>query len=163
MPEQDPRVCFGPPKDERMVPVDLAPTDLLRRSTPIPLQRDVRVKGRTVRVETNSAAVIERVLAAFEGLKGTPSGQPDFLWRLVVEPDGDSNIGRPSMAVFSEDGLSLANIGQRNFIAVDMKAREAVAFLEERFARDKRVFERLFLATLVRMTAATLRSQTSPR
>ena len=136
-----------------MLPVELAPTDLLRRSTPTPFQRDVRVEGRTVRVETNSAAVLERMHGAFDVQKETPSGQPEFLWKLVVEPDSDSSIVSSSLTAFSDQGLSLANIDQRNFIAVDLREREAIAFLEERFVEDEAAFERLFLATLVKMTA----------
>jgi len=137
-----------------MLPVELAPTDLLRRSTPTPFHRDVGVEGRTVRVETNSAAVLDGMHGVFDVPKETPPGQPEFLWKLVVEPDNDSSIAWPPLTAFSDEGLSLANIDQRNFIAVDLKAREAIAFLEERFVKDEGAFERLFLATLVKMTAA---------
>jgi hypothetical protein len=104
-------------------------------------------------VETNSAAVLERMHGAFDVQKETPSGQPEFLWKLVVEPDSDSSIVSSSLTAFSDQGLSLANIDQRNFIAVDLREREAIAFLEERFVEDEAAFERLFLATLVKMTA----------
>ena len=141
---------------------ELAPTDLLRRSTPTPLHRDVRIEGSTVRVETNSAAVLERMQAALEGQEETPSGQPEFLWRLVVEPDSGSGIDWHPLTAFSDGELFLANIGQRNFIAVDLKARQTIAFVEERFANDEQLFERLFLATLLRTTKPCLRSPNPP-
>jgi hypothetical protein len=113
--------------------------------------------GRAVRLETNSAALLERIRYALEVYGGAArSTRSDFLWRLVTEPDAAFEGQWPEMVAFSDAGLSLVNIGQRSFIAADLDAREVVSFLEERFTKDELGFERLFLAALVTSTAPAL-------
>ena len=69
----------------------------------------------------------------------------------------EPNIGEesvwPAMAVFSYANLSLAHVGQYNFIAIDRMAREAVGFFEERTIKDDRQFS-LLLAALCERTVA---------
>ena len=131
-----------------------SPTDLLRRSTPTPLRADLRVLRYAVRLETNSGAALERAEKAFPGECGAQSGGYEFLWRLVIEPDAGHQTERPAMAGFTDRGLTLVNLGQYSFIAVDLTAREAVIFLEERFLRDELWFTRQLLPALVKLTSA---------
>ena len=53
------------------------------------------------------------------------------------------------MAAFSDDGLRYVNLGQRNFFAVDLNTRKAVAFLSEELAKDNVGFISVFAATSV--------------
>jgi hypothetical protein len=138
----------------------LKSTDLLRRSTPTPLSADLGVMGQGVRLETNSAAALERMRNALAGFGGDQSAGSKFLWRLIVEPDTGCEAIWPAMAALSDQELYLVNIGQYSFIAVDLKVREAVIFLEERFMNDELTFENEFLATLVKLTAPALRRKT---
>jgi len=112
--------------------------------------------GRTVRLQTNSAAVLERARSILARYGGISSGACDFLWRLVSEASAGGEAPFPEMAALSDGGLSFVNVGQRTFIAVDLEARAAVSFLEERLAIDEWGFERLFLAALVTLTAPAL-------
>lgn len=135
----------------------LKSTDLLRRSTPTPLSADLCVMGRGVRLETNSAPALERMRNALAGSTRGQSAGSEFLWRLIVEPDTGCESAWPEMPALSDQELYLVNIGQYSFIAVDLKVREAVIFLEERFMNDGLTFEHEFLPTLVKLTAPALR------
>ena len=130
--------------------------DFLRRSTPTPFAGQFCLMGRTIRLETDSALFLDRTRRALDRYGAAPSAQHDFLWRLVNEPDNGCEGPWPEVIVFSGGGLSVASIGQRSFVAVDRDAREAVSFLEERFARDETRFERLFLTALIALTAQAL-------
>lgn len=126
--------------------------DLTGRLTATTLTADLSLSDRPVRLETNSPVVLQRVWNALEhGPKG--SRQEAFLWRLVS--DGDSGLSPPwpDFATVSADGLLLANIGQRSFLAIDSEARCAVAFLAEELVNDALAFEACFLPKLFSMTA----------
>lgn len=110
-----------------------------------------------MRLETNSATALERMRNALAEDGGDQSAGSEFLWRLIVEPDTGCESAWPEMPAFSDQGLSLVNSGQYSFIALDLKAREAVIFLEERSMNDELKFEHEFLATLVKLTAPALR------
>ena len=130
--------------------------DMLRRATPTPFAAHLHIMGRTVRLETNSAALVRYFRSQLESYGGARSSRPDFLWRLVSEPDAEFEARWPEMAGFSDASLSLVNFGQRSFIAVDQHARKAVGFLEERLTRDKPRFVRILLAALITLTASAL-------
>jgi hypothetical protein len=148
----------------------LQPTDLLRRSTPTPLSLDLSVLGHAVRFETNSALALElmraaggtatlgsarRIIAAEPAQAGVPVPPhevPEFLWRLIVEPNLDAVTAWTEIAAVSDTSLAWANIGQHSFITVDLRAREAIIFLEERFVTDQLRFEKFILPALVKMT-----------
>ena len=103
--------------------------------------------GRSVRLETNSTAALDLICAA-PGAIERESESDGFLWRLIVEPDGSGEAPVPAMVAFSHENLSLANIGQFSFIAVDRAAREAVIFAEERLIKDGVQFKPLLDALL---------------
>jgi hypothetical protein len=134
----------------------MRPTDLLRRSTPTPFADDLCVMGHLVHLETNSRVALEHLRDAFGGDGEPDAGQPDFVWKLIVEPDAGPE--RDPVAAFSVAGLSLVTVGQYTFMAVDLRAREAIVFLEERFTKDRSEFERLVAATLLKLTAPALQA-----
>ncbi len=133
-----------------------APDDLLRRFTPTPLVADLRVMDRTIRLETNSPTILEHTRRALECYGGTPSGQPEFLWKLVSEADPELKPPWPEITAFSHEGLYLVNVGQRSFLAIDLEAKEAVGFLSEALSKDELGFSRPFLAMLFSITAEAL-------
>ena len=88
---------------------------------------------RTVRVETNNRAMLELTEELFKLHQYGDSGKPEFRWRIVCESDPLVQTTAVPRAAFSDLGLRYVNIGQRSFMAVDLEAREAVAFLADRF------------------------------
>lgn len=130
--------------------------DPLRRFTPTPLVADLRVMGRTVRLETNSSVVLNQTRRLFACYGAPLSGHPEFLWRVVSESAAGLKPPWPDMTAFSAEGLRFVNFGQRSFLAFDLEGREAVGFLAEELAKDETGFTNPFLTGLFLMTAATL-------
>ncbi len=111
---------------------------------------------RMMRLETNSVAVSDYLARLFEPYPGPLSSQPEFLWRIVIETQAGLKPPWPGMRAFSGQSLRYVNLGQRSFFAVDLEAREAIAFLPEELAKDEPGFSSVFLATLFDMTAGAL-------
>jgi hypothetical protein len=139
------------------MPFIRTPHDLLKRLTPTPLVSDLAVMGRTIRLETNSSALQQTVRRALTCYEGTPSGHPEFLWRIVCEPRGNFKAPWPEMTAVCDAGLYSINLGQRSFLAVDLEAQEAVGFLAEDLARNEAGFKWPFLATLFSISSRALR------
>lgn len=136
-----------------------APTrpDLLRRFSSTPRAADLRLMGRTVRIETNDDAVLELAWKFFERYQHGKAGAPEFTWRLVSEPDPKAQSTVVHVSAFSDPGLQYANIGQGNFLAVDLDRREAIGFLSESFFQDAtKLRDRPPLDLLSCMSAASL-------
>jgi hypothetical protein len=130
--------------------------DLLRRFTPTPLATDLAVAGRAIRVETNSAVILEGARRTFNGNGAPKSGPPEFVWRLVSEAVPDCGPPWPEMTAFSDQRLCFVRIGQGGFLAVDLDSREAVGFLAEELTKDEPGFTHSFLAMLLSLTAPAL-------
>jgi hypothetical protein len=124
---------------------------------PTPLEAHLQVMGRTIRLETNSSAVLNWTQRVLERYGRSPGGHSEFVWRIVTEACAEPMRSWPKIAAFSEEGLRFVSIGQRSFFAVDLNALEAVGFLPEELANDEAGFASVFLATLFDMTAAALR------
>jgi hypothetical protein len=107
--------------------------DLLCRFTLLPHVADLRLMQRTVRLETNSKALLRVALKFFERHQHGRAGQPEFLWRVVCESDPQVQSTAVQFAAFSDLGLRYVNIGQRGFLAVDLEKREATGFLARLF------------------------------
>ena len=112
---------------------DAARQDLLRRFTPTPHSTDLQLMHRTVRLETNSEAMLTLALKFFERHQHGKSGPPEFLWRIVCESDPRVQTLDVQLSAFSDSGLRYVNIGQRGFLAVDTERREACGFLADPF------------------------------
>jgi hypothetical protein len=131
--------------------------DLLRRFTSTPHTADLQLMQRTIRLETNHKAVLELAGEFFALHQHGPVEKPQFLWRIVCTPDPLVPSTDVPLAAFSDPGLRYVNIGQRGFLAVDLEAREAVAFLSDRFIEgDTRFRHRPPLDILFCMTASSL-------
>lgn len=131
--------------------------DPLRRFTPTPLMASLPVMGRTIRLETNSRAVLNRTQQLLRRYDPSPGGSPDFVWRIVTETSAGADYQWPGIAAFSEEGLRFVSFGQSSFFAVDFNMLVAICFLPECFAYDQAGFASAFLSTLFHMTAAALR------
>jgi hypothetical protein len=146
---------------------EATPEDPFRLQTPTPHSADLKVMGRTVRLETNSPMVLtetKRLLQCYAG-SGNGAGRcsdsvsaetPAFRWKIVTESLPIMNPPWPRMSAFSDHGIRYTSIGQRNFVAVDLDQREAVGFLAAGLAADEPGFCSLFLDPLFCMTAAGL-------
>ena len=136
----------------------IANRDPLRRFTPTPLTALVPVMGRTIRLETNSRAVLNRTQLLFNRYDHSTVETPAFIWRIVTETSSRA-AGHPwpGIAAFSEEGLRFVSFGQTSFFAVDFNTLTAIGFLPESFANDEAGFASAFLSTLFHMTAAALR------
>ncbi len=130
--------------------------DHLRRFTPTPYATALPVMGRTVRLESNSQKILAHAEELFARYPGSPQGLPQFLWRIVSESDFAMRSPWPRRSAFSDHGLRYAEFGQRNFLAVDLEAREAIAFLSAGLVEDKLGFTSPFLDNLFCMTAGSL-------
>lgn len=131
--------------------------DLLRRFTSTPHAVDLRLMQRTVRLETNHKAVLDLALKFFARHQHGEAGDPEFVWRLISEPDPKVQSTAVPPTAFSDTGLQYVNIGQRGFLAVDLARREAVGYLAEAFLEEEaRLQGRPPLDILFCMTAASL-------
>lgn len=131
--------------------------DLLRRFTATPHVVDLRLMQRTVRLETNNQSVLDLALKFFEHHQDGKPADPEFLWRLICEPDPKVQSTAGQLSAFSDMSLQYVNIGQRGFLAVDLERREGVGFLAESFFEgEARLRHRPPLDILFCMTAASL-------
>ena len=130
--------------------------DPLRRLTPTPYHAALPAMGRTVRLETNSLKILEHIVGLFARYPGSANGHPDFLWRIVSQSDVQMTPPWPKRSAFSGHGLRFAEFGQRNFLAVDIQAREAIAFLAQSLVEDELGFTSPFLDNLFCMTTGSL-------
>jgi hypothetical protein len=130
--------------------------DLIGRFTPTPFTADLSFAEHPVRFETNSRIVLQRMGSA---LKPAPKRSPEepFVWRLVIDGASGLEPPWPDFSQFAVDGLLLANIGQRNFLAVDTEARRGVGFVAEELVHDPAGFEAVLLPRLCSMTSLRTR------
>ena len=142
--------CLGEMPMSSKVPSNMKRKDLLRRFTPTPYSVDLLVMARTVRLESNSRTVVESALEFFARHQGSPTGDPEFLWRIVSEADSQIEHAGVAVSAFSDGGLRFVNLGQGSFLAVDLEVREGIGFVAERLVESepkrhcRSVFDTLF-------------------
>ena len=113
---------------------------------------------RTVRVETNNQAVLQLAQKFFERYQHGHRREPEFIWRIVSEPNSGVNSTSVNLSAFSTHGVRFLNVGQRGFLAVDVEQRKATGYLAEPFfGADARLRHRPPMDVLLCMTAASLR------
>lgn len=136
---------------------DSSHPDLLRRFAPTAYGVDLRAMQRTVRVETNNQEMLALALKFFERHQHCTPSTPEFVWRIIIEPEVKLHSTEVQFSAFSDRGLRYVNIGQTSFLAVDLGKREAKAFLDPAFVHaDARFRHRPPLDVLFCMTAASL-------
>jgi hypothetical protein len=130
--------------------------DPLRRFTATPFATDLPVMDRMIRLETNSATVINIARRIFDRYRPAYAGRPHFIWRVVAEADTPSEPLWLRIGGFSRNGLRYLNLGPRSFLAVDVESRQAVGYLPEKLASDEIKFTTVFLGDLFYLTAGAL-------
>jgi hypothetical protein len=130
--------------------------DPMRRFAPVPYSAVLPVMGSSVRLETNSSKLLTHMVELFAQYEGQASGRATFQWRIIVDDDVAVGPPWPWRSAFSGDGLRFAQFGQRNFVAVDLVAREAVAFVAAGLLEDGPGFTSPFIDTLFYMTTGSL-------
>jgi hypothetical protein len=130
--------------------------DPMRRLVPTPYAASLPVMGRAVRLETNSSKLLSQMVELFARYPGAPGGGPEFRWRIVVDSGVQSGQSWPHRSTFSDDGLRFAQFGHKNFLAVDIEAREAIAFVAEGMVEDALGFASFFIDTLFYLTTGSL-------
>ena len=142
--------CLSEMPMSSQVPSKMKRKDLLRRFTPTPYSVDLLVMARTVRLESNSPTVVESGLEFFSRHQGSPTSNPEFLWRIVSEQDSQIEYAGVALSAFSDGGLRFANLGQGSLLAGDLEAREGIGFVAERFVESepklhcRSIFDTLF-------------------
>jgi len=129
--------------------------DLIRRFTPTPLAGELRAAGRAIRLETNSPRILLQISRTLDRYGRSERIEEPFLWRVVADRDAGLKLPWPNSSGFSADGLSVMNIGQRSFLAVDRAAHCAVGFVAEELLDDEIGFEQSFLERLFSITFGT--------
>jgi len=130
--------------------------DPLRRLTPTPYTAGLPVMGHTVKLETNDLRILERAVEVFAPYPGSLDGDVDFLWRIVIQSHPQMTPPWPKRSAFSGEGLRFAEFGQRNFMAVDLDAREGIGFLAEGLAKDRLGLICPFLENMFLMSVGSL-------
>jgi hypothetical protein len=130
--------------------------DPLRRFTLTPHAASLPVMDRLLRLETNDARLVERIAAAFAGYPALQPGRPEFLWRIVSQPDPGVRHQWPARSAFSGPNLRFAEFGQTNFLAVDLEIREAIGYIAEGLVENDLELISPFLDTLFCLTAGSL-------
>ena len=143
------------PSRENVTPKAVG-NDPMRRFVPTPLSASLPLMGRTVLLETNCSQLLEHMVNLFARYPAELNGSPSFRWRIVVDPDVAFGQPWPRRSTFSDGGLRFAQFGQRNFVAVDLDAREAVAYVAQGLLDDRLGFTSPFIDTLFYMTAGSL-------
>ncbi|MGH9494882.1 MAG: hypothetical protein ACRD3B_07800 [Candidatus Sulfotelmatobacter sp.] len=131
--------------------------DLLRRFTATPHSLDLRLMGRTIRLETNNPALLDLALECFRRQQHGEPRAPEFRWRIVCESDPRAQTTDVLLSAFSDSGIRYVSFGQRGFLAVDIENREAVGFLSDAYLKDEPRFRhRPPLDILLSLTCASL-------
>lgn len=130
--------------------------DPLRRFCATPLHCEASLMGRQIRLETNVPVVLKRAAELINCNESTSNPSSQFLWRIVVEQGERAKAIWPQMTAFSNNGTRYINLGQRSFIAVDHKSRQAVGVIPHYLADDEAGFSSVFLASMFYLTAPAL-------
>jgi hypothetical protein len=130
-------------------------TDPLRRFAPTPHTANLSAMGKCVQFETNRAELCE-YLRELLSVYPPVASQPEFRWRVIVEPSERQPELCLTRFAFSEPGFRYASFGQRNFIALDLASRLGIAYIGAEIAKDRRGMLIRVLDTLFCMTASSL-------
>jgi len=149
-------VQFAPSTVSASAPVVNGRQDTIRRFVATPYTAALPLMGRTLLLETNDVRILEHTAKLFANYPGSPDGRPEFRWRIVVQSHPQMSPPWPRRSAFSDHGLRFAEFGQSNFLAVDLDAREGIAFLAERLAKDELGLTSPFLDNMFCMSAGSL-------
>lgn len=131
-------------------------SDIFRRFTPTPLHLDFTLMGRPMRLETNSTTIQSHVRNVSMRYRDVKQPLPAFVWRIVSDPSSGLRSPLSRRIGFSDGGVRFVNFNQRSFLAVDIDAHEAIAFLSEELCEDEMGFYSVILSDLFDLSSAVL-------
>ncbi len=135
----------------------VARPDLLRRFSLTPHIAHLRLMGRSIRIESNDISLLHLGNQFFQSHQHGISASPEFVWRVICEPDLKVQSTGVPLSAFSDVDLRYVNIGQRGFLAVDFQNHAGVGFLPKVFLEGQpRLRHRPPLDILFCMTACAL-------
>jgi hypothetical protein len=112
--------------------------------------------GKCIRFATNAAELLEYVKELMSIYPTALGAQPQFQWKLMVEPRDSRSSGSLTRFAFSEPGFRYASFGQRNFLVLDLTTRQGIGYVGDDIARDRQGMLFRILDTLFCLTAASL-------
>jgi hypothetical protein len=127
--------------------------ELIGRFTRTPFAICFSLTGRTLRLETNSPTILNRTRQLVKRCGTVSSRPPEFVWRVVSDPDAKSEHDWSRAMGMFDGKLRYASFGQCNFIAADLEEREGVAFLAGESAMNEIDFHNLFFRVLFALSA----------
>ncbi|MBV9179954.1 MAG: hypothetical protein JO356_01465 [Acidobacteria bacterium] len=130
--------------------------DAVARFLPGEHHETLAIMDRTVTLESNSADIVRRLRRLTSIYSSSPGKPVSFHWRIIVQPDLVPDTLAFRRLTFSDPGIRFAQFGQRNFCAVDIRQRRALAFLTETMANDEVTLTTPFLDSLFCMCSASL-------
>ena len=149
--------CFLDRHAANCTPVEAsASTDPLGRFRSMKHTVNLPVMGRTIRVETDSADLFQRIAKLLSVYPPTNERNPDFRWRIVHQTSTAASCDSFRRLAFSDPGLRFIQIGQRTFSIVDLESRLAVASVTDEMINDDLRFTVSFLDSLFCITASSL-------
>lgn len=131
--------------------------DRLHRTTPTPFATNLCVMARTVRLETNSPALLKQAECLFERYGEAAAAPPEFLWRIVADPDAPSGSARAGATALSDGHLRFVTLGEGSFAATDLETRYGTGFLPERLAEKEPDRLTHFFVWIIQLSARALR------
>jgi hypothetical protein len=130
--------------------------DAIRRFLRVSYREALPIMGKRISVETNNPDVLEHLRRVSLRYPSADTDCVSFHWRIVTQPDPSPAFAACRRLAFSDPGIRFAQFDHRNFFAVDLRRRRAVAFVTETMAADERAFTIPFLDSLFCMCSASL-------
>ncbi len=130
--------------------------DPLRRNLRADFSGEFTPLGIRLRVETNSAGILEACRASFGryGFTGTGKQRPRFLIRLLTDPSFTEAPPWPEPVFRGQGDFFYVCVGRQNTAVADLKQRFSVGFVSPAMAQDSTCLRRTFLECLA-FTMAT--------
>jgi hypothetical protein len=131
--------------------------DPLMRFSPIPHTANVSLWGMTVRIETNSEVLIDRLRSLGVLPSAQDTADPACILKIVIEQDKPnlSVADRLITSYVGDDQLAVFSFGQDGFLASDRGSGLGISFISERLVRDEELFAAHFVPSLRFVPAQT--------
>jgi hypothetical protein len=131
--------------------------DLVKRFTETPLEAQLELLGTNIRVETNCQAIADKLSHALAPSTVEHSHVSNFVLRVVVEADEDSEPTADFEVLrMSHGGVSFITMGQKTFIACDRQAQLGISFISQNFLTDEEQFQGRFLPALIQLLSESI-------
>jgi hypothetical protein len=136
--------------------------DLIKRFTQTPLQSMLALFGANIRLETNCQVLADWLWRALTPGTASVLDAPDFVLRVVAEPEDDLAIETATVHRLSHEGLSFISLGRQSFLACDRQTRHGICFISWNLATDEKRFSQSFLPALILLLEPCLKHARKP-